>query len=131
MPDAPIQSAVPKTVQQENQGRISIFEGVIWGRDWHKGSMSSCCLNSVPQFDSRFETFAAPVADWAARLTAGLARRSMSLQATRTVLELCRRRSLDVPGILLAHRTLAFCFPHSTHGDPSKIEMRPLIRLNL
>jgi len=31
-------------------------------------------MNSVPQFDSSFETFAAPVADWAARLTAGLAR---------------------------------------------------------
>ena len=36
--------------------------------------MSNCCLNSVPQSDSRFETFAAPVADWAARLTAGLTR---------------------------------------------------------
>ena len=36
--------------------------------------MSSCCLNSVPQSDSSFETFAAPVADWAARLTAGLTR---------------------------------------------------------
>jgi len=36
--------------------------------------MSNCCLNSVPQFDSSFETFAAPVAGWAARLTAGLTR---------------------------------------------------------
>ena len=36
--------------------------------------MNNCCLNSVPQSDSSFETFAAPVADWTARLTAGLAR---------------------------------------------------------
>ena len=38
--------------------------------------MSNCCLNSVPQSDSSFETFAA---DWAARLTAGLSR---SVQAS-------------------------------------------------
>ena len=31
-------------------------------------------MNLVPPSDSRFETFAAPVADWTARLTAGLAR---------------------------------------------------------
>jgi hypothetical protein len=36
--------------------------------------MSNCCLKSVPQSDSSFETFAGPVADWRARLTAGLAR---------------------------------------------------------
>jgi hypothetical protein len=36
--------------------------------------MSNCCLNPVPQTDSSFETFAAPVADWVARLTAGLTR---------------------------------------------------------
>jgi Uncharacterised protein family (UPF0236). len=41
--------------------------------------MSNCCLKSVPQSDSSFETFAGPVADWTARLTAGLAR---SVQAS-------------------------------------------------
>ena len=41
--------------------------------------MSNCCLKSVPQSDSSFETFAAPVLDWVARLTAGLSR---SVQAS-------------------------------------------------
>src|SRR5713226_2328952 len=41
--------------------------------------MNNCCLKSVPQSDSSFETFARPVADWQARLTAGLSR---SLQAS-------------------------------------------------
>jgi hypothetical protein len=36
--------------------------------------MSNCCVKSVPQSDSSFETFARPVADWQARLTAGLTR---------------------------------------------------------
>jgi len=36
--------------------------------------MNSCCLETVPQTDSRFETFGRPVADWQARLTAGLTR---------------------------------------------------------
>jgi hypothetical protein len=34
--------------------------------------MNDCCVKSVPQSDSSFETFAGPVADWQARLTAGL-----------------------------------------------------------
>lgn len=41
--------------------------------------MSNCCEKSVPQPDSSFETFARPVADWQARLTAGLTR---SVQAS-------------------------------------------------
>jgi len=41
--------------------------------------MSNCCVKSVPQSDSSFETFARPVADWQARLTAGLSR---SLEAS-------------------------------------------------
>lgn len=41
--------------------------------------MNHCCLKSVPQSDSSFETFARPVADWQARLTAGLSR---SLEAS-------------------------------------------------
>jgi hypothetical protein len=41
--------------------------------------MSNCCVKSVPQSDSSFKTFARPVADWQARLTAGLSR---SLQAS-------------------------------------------------
>jgi hypothetical protein len=41
--------------------------------------MNHCCVKSVPQSDSSFETFARPVADWQARLTAGLSR---SLQAS-------------------------------------------------
>ena len=36
--------------------------------------MNDCWVNSVPQSDSSFETFAGPVADWTARLTAGLTR---------------------------------------------------------
>ena len=40
--------------------------------------MKNCCVKSVPQTDSSIETFARPVADWQARLTAGLTR---SLQA--------------------------------------------------
>jgi hypothetical protein len=36
--------------------------------------MSNCCVKSVPQSDSSYETFAGPVAEWQARLTAGLSR---------------------------------------------------------
>ena len=36
--------------------------------------MESCCLKSVPQSDSSYETFGQPVLDWVARLTAGLNR---------------------------------------------------------
>jgi hypothetical protein len=36
--------------------------------------MSKQCLSSVPHADSSFETFARPVSDWQARLTAGLNR---------------------------------------------------------
>ena len=36
--------------------------------------MSDCCLKSVPQSDSSYETFDQPVLDWKARLTAGLNR---------------------------------------------------------
>jgi len=45
--------------------------------------MKSCCLESVPQPDSSYETLAGPVADWAARLTAGLTR---SVQASEQTL---------------------------------------------
>jgi hypothetical protein len=41
--------------------------------------MSNCCLKSVPQSDSSYETFARPVAHWQARLTAGL---NQSVQAS-------------------------------------------------
>jgi len=41
--------------------------------------MNDCCLKSVPQSDSSYETFAGPVADWQARLTAGL---NQSVQAS-------------------------------------------------
>jgi hypothetical protein len=41
--------------------------------------MNNCCEESVPQSDSSYETFAGPVADWVARLTAGLTR---SVQAS-------------------------------------------------
>lgn len=41
--------------------------------------MNYCCEKSVPQPDSSFETFARPVADWQARLRAGLTR---SVQAS-------------------------------------------------
>jgi hypothetical protein len=34
--------------------------------------MNDCCVKSVPQSDGSYETFAGPVADWQARLTAGL-----------------------------------------------------------
>ncbi len=36
--------------------------------------MSDCCLKSVPQSDSSYETFDQPVLDWMERLTAGLNR---------------------------------------------------------
>ena len=41
--------------------------------------MKDCCVASVPQSDSSFETFAGSVTDWTARLTAGLIR---SVQAS-------------------------------------------------
>jgi hypothetical protein len=41
--------------------------------------MKNCCVESVPQSDSSFETLAGPVADWTARLTAGL---TLSVQAS-------------------------------------------------
>ena len=45
--------------------------------------MNHCCVNSVPQSDSSYETFARPVADWQARLTAGL---NQSVQASEQTL---------------------------------------------
>jgi hypothetical protein len=45
--------------------------------------MKSCCLESVPQPDSSYEALARPMADWAARLTAGLTR---SVQASEQTL---------------------------------------------
>lgn len=41
--------------------------------------MNNCCAKVVPQSDSSFETLTGPVADWAARLRAGLTR---SVQAS-------------------------------------------------
>ena len=41
--------------------------------------MSDCCLKSVPQSDSSYETFARLVTDWQGRLTAGL---NQSIQAS-------------------------------------------------
>ena len=41
--------------------------------------MNHCCPKTAPQSDSSIETLAGPVADWQARLTAGLTR---SLQAS-------------------------------------------------
>jgi len=41
--------------------------------------VNNCCVKSVPQSDSSYETFAGPVADWQARLTAGL---NQSVQAS-------------------------------------------------
>ena len=49
--------------------------------------MNNCCLKSVPPSDSSFETFAAPVADWTARLTAGLTRRVRASDQTLGHLE--------------------------------------------
>jgi hypothetical protein len=36
--------------------------------------VNNCCLKSVPQSDSSYETFGQPTKDWMARLTAGLNR---------------------------------------------------------
>lgn len=41
--------------------------------------MNTCCVKSVPHHDSSYETFVQPVADWQARLTAGL---NQSVQAS-------------------------------------------------
>lgn len=41
--------------------------------------MNNCCVKSVPHSDSSYETFDRPVADWQARLTAGL---DQSVQAS-------------------------------------------------
>jgi ssDNA-binding Zn-finger/Zn-ribbon topoisomerase 1 len=41
--------------------------------------MNNCCLKSVPPSDSSYETFDLPMADWQARLTAGL---NQSVQAS-------------------------------------------------
>lgn len=41
--------------------------------------MNNCCVESVPQSDSSYETFDRPVAQWQARLTAGL---KQSIQAS-------------------------------------------------
>src|SRR6476661_1396368 len=45
--------------------------------------MNNCWVESVPQSDSSYETFAGPVADWQARLTAGL---NQSVQASEQTL---------------------------------------------
>lgn len=44
--------------------------------------MNSCCLEQVPQTDSSFETLAGPLADWTARLTAGLNRSVRASEGT-------------------------------------------------
>jgi hypothetical protein len=49
--------------------------------------MSNCCLKSVPQPDSSFETMVHPVADWMARLTAGLNRSIQTINQTLGDLE--------------------------------------------
>ena len=49
--------------------------------------MKSCCLPAVPHPDSSFETFAGPVADWTARLTAGLTRSVQAADQTLGHLE--------------------------------------------
>jgi hypothetical protein len=41
--------------------------------------MNNCCVKSVPQSDSSYETLAGPVTDWQARLTVGL---NQSVQAS-------------------------------------------------
>ena len=65
--------------------------------------MNHCCEKSVPQSDSSFETFARPVADWQARLTAGLTR---SVQASDQTLghleEEIRHTTRDLERQLLA-----------------------------
>jgi ssDNA-binding Zn-finger/Zn-ribbon topoisomerase 1 len=45
--------------------------------------MNNCCEKSVPHSDSSYETFARPVVDWQARLTAGL---NQSVQASEQTL---------------------------------------------
>lgn len=45
--------------------------------------MNNCCVKSVPQSDSSYETFARPVVDWQAHLTAGL---NQSVQASDQML---------------------------------------------
>jgi hypothetical protein len=45
--------------------------------------VNNCCVKSVPQSDSSYETFAGLVADWQARLTAGL---NQSVQASKETL---------------------------------------------
>ncbi len=60
--------------------------------------MNNCCEKSVPQSDSSFETFAGPVADWTARLTAGLTRSVQASDQTLGHLEeeiLCQTRGLE------------------------------------
>jgi len=49
--------------------------------------MSDCCVKSVPQSDSSYETFNQPVMDWIARLTAGLNRSIPSTNQTMGDLE--------------------------------------------
>jgi hypothetical protein len=46
--------------------------------------MNNCCLHAVPHSDSSFETLARPVADWMARLRAGL---THSVQASDQTLD--------------------------------------------
>jgi hypothetical protein len=49
--------------------------------------MSDCCVKSVPQSDSSYETFGQPVMDWMARLTAGLNRSIPNINQTMGDLE--------------------------------------------
>ena len=52
--------------------------------------MSDCCVKSVPQSDSSYETFNQPVMDWVARLTAGLNRSIPNPKQTMGDLEIGR-----------------------------------------
>jgi len=49
--------------------------------------MSECCLQSVPQSGSSYETFGQPVMDWMARLSAGLNRTVLNANQTMGDLE--------------------------------------------
>jgi hypothetical protein len=49
--------------------------------------MTNCCDGTVPHTDGKFEPFATPGLDWAARLTEGLGRRMRASDETMGDLE--------------------------------------------
>jgi hypothetical protein len=100
--------------------------------------MNDCCVKPVPPSDSSYETFAGPVADWQARLTAGLNQSVQCSEETlghleEQILQQTRgleRRLLEEAAQKKADQTPPVCpvcgnkLSRRTHGHPRTFHTR-------